>query len=77
VAVGEVIANALDEQALTPTPSPEILRLMGPNGSYGTSDAACGMHLTQKEESRRLRHPAVIGQFGIGLKDALAVFDRR
>ncbi len=34
-------------------------------------------HLTQKENQEKLRHPQAIGQFGIGLKDALAVCDRR
>ena len=34
-------------------------------------------HLTQKENSEKRGHPDVVGQFGMGLKDALAVFDRR
>jgi hypothetical protein len=34
-------------------------------------------HLTQNENAQKRNHPQVIGQFGMGLKDALAVFDRR
>ena len=34
-------------------------------------------HLTQNENAEKRRNPHVIGQFGMGLKDALAVFDRR
>jgi hypothetical protein len=35
-------------------------------------------HLTQKENQEKLRKPdLVIGKFGVGLKDALAVFERR
>jgi len=34
-------------------------------------------HLTQKEDDEKLKNPHVIGKFGIGLKDALATFDRK
>ncbi len=34
-------------------------------------------HLTENENAEKRKHPEVIGQFGMGLKDALAVFDRR
>ena len=44
-AVREVIANALDEQALTATTSPEILKGVRENGSYGTSGEACAMSI--------------------------------
>src|SRR6266705_1052748 len=34
-------------------------------------------HLTQNENKEKLKHPdKVIGKFGVGLKDALATFDR-
>ncbi len=77
-AVREVIANALDEQAITATAWPEIRK--ADDGTWVVRDFGRGLrygHLTQKENPEKLRHPAVIGQFGIGLKDALAVFDRR
>jgi hypothetical protein len=77
-AVREVIANAIDEQAITSTASPEILKTG--NGEWVVRDFGRGLrydHLTQKENPEKLGHPAVIGQFGIGLKDAFAVFDRR
>lgn len=77
-ALREVIANALDEQALTGTADPEVEKQS--EGSWRVRDFGRGIeyrHLTQKENPEKLRHSGVIGQFGIGLKDALAVFDRR
>lgn len=77
-AIRELIANALDEQALTGTPDPEIFK--DDTGSWHVRDAGRGLryeHLTQNEDAEKRRHPHVIGQFGMGLKDALAVFDRR
>jgi len=77
-AIREVIANALDEQALTGTAEPAIFK--DGNGRWHVSDSGRGLryeHLTQNEDAEKRRHPEVIGQFGMGLKDALAVFDRR
>jgi hypothetical protein len=77
-AVRELIANALDEQTLTRTAEPVIFR--DDDGSWHIADNGRGLryeHLTQKENAEKRRHPEVIGQFGMGLKDALAVFDRR
>jgi hypothetical protein len=77
-AIREVIANALDEHHLTGTAEPTITKLA--DGRWEITDGGRGVryeHLTQKENAEKLGHPAVIGQFGIGLKDALAVFDRR
>lgn len=77
-ALREFIANALDEQVLSDTAEPTI-EDHGP-GRWIIRDFGRGLryeHLTQKENSEKLRHPSVIGQFGIGLKDALAVCDRR
>lgn len=77
-AVRELIANALDEQAITGTAEPDITRLG--DGVWAISDRGRGVryqHLTQKENAEKRRHPGVIGQFGMGLKDALAVFHRR
>lgn len=77
-AIREIIANALDEQAITSTDEPTIIKLE--DGVWAIRDFGRGLryrHLTQKENSEKRRHPLVIGQFGMGLKDALAVFHRR
>ena len=77
-AIRELIANALDEHHLSGTGEPVIRR--SHDGAWEIRDFGRGLryeHLTQKENAEKLGHPAVIGQFGIGLKDALAVFDRR
>ena len=77
-AVREVIANALDEEAITGTTEPTIAK--GLDGRWHVADAGRGLryeHLAQNESAEKRRHPDVIGQFGMGLKDALAVFDRR
>jgi hypothetical protein len=77
-AVRELIANALDEQVLTGTAEPVVEGRGGRR--WVVRDFGRGLryeHLTQNENPEKLEHPAVIGQFGIGLKDALAVFDRR
>jgi hypothetical protein len=77
-AIRELIANALDEQALTRTREPAIFK--DDAGYWHIADAGRGIryeHLTQNENAEKRSHPAVIGQFGMGLKDALAVFDRR
>jgi hypothetical protein len=77
-ALREFIANALDEQALTETSDPNISQVE--EGVWLIRDFGRGLryqHLTQKENPEKMKHPGVIGQFGIGLKDALAVCDRR
>jgi hypothetical protein len=77
-AVREFIANALDEYTLTATAPPEVTRV-GPR-TWAIEDYGRGIryqHLTQRENPEKLEHAEVIGQFGIGLKDALAVCDRR
>jgi hypothetical protein len=77
-AVREIIANALDEQVLTGTADPEIVKLE--NGRWCVRDFGRGIHyrhLTQAESSEKLGHPEVIGKFGFGLNDALAVLDRQ
>jgi hypothetical protein len=77
-AVREVIANAIDEHLIAKTAAPDITKVA--EGQWIIRDFGRGLrydHLTQKENPEKLEHPAVIGQFGIGLKDALAVFDRR
>ncbi len=78
-AVREIIANALDEAALTNTAEPEILK--DADGVWHIRDFGRGLrydHLTQNENREKLANPSlVVGKFGVGLKDALATFDRR
>ncbi len=76
-AIREIIANALDEHALTRTAEPVITK--DPAGAWHVADSGRGLryeHLTQKENDEKRGSDVVIGQFGMGLKDALAVFDR-
>jgi hypothetical protein len=77
-AVREVIANALDEQALSGTAEPEIVK--GKDG-WHVRDFGRGLrykHLTQNEDpEKRRKADLVVGKFGVGLKDALATFNRR
>lgn len=77
-ALREVIANALDEQALTGTREPEIYQ--DGEGRWHVRDWGRGLryeHLTQNENREKLSQPdKVVGKFGVGLKDALATFDR-
>jgi len=77
-AIREVIANAIDEQILTKTRNIEIFK--DQEGKWHIRDYGRGLkyeHLTQKENDEKLKNPNVIGKFGIGLKDALATFDRK
>jgi len=77
-AIREVIANALDEQLLTKTKEIEIFK--DRQNKWHMRDFGRGLkygHLTQNECDEKLAHPnLVIGKFGVGLKDALATFDR-
>ena len=76
-AVREIIANALDEQLLTNTRDIEITKQ---SRSWVIRDFGRGLkytHLTQNENQEKLDNGHVIGKFGIGLKDAMATFDRR
>ncbi len=75
-AVREIIANALDEHELTGSPVPEIRKI---DSAWRVTDFGRGLrreHLTQNENREKLRSDRVIGKFGVGLKDALATFDR-
>lgn len=76
-AVREIIANAIDEQVLTGTKDIEIGK---EENSFVIRDYGRGIkyeHLTQNENEEKISHPElVIGKFGVGLKDALATFDR-
>src|SRR4051812_6844192 len=77
-ALREVIANALDEHALTGTREPQIFA--DADGAWHVRDFGRGLryeHFTQNENPEKLGRPdLVIGKFGVGLKDALATFDR-
>ncbi len=75
-AIREIIANALDEQILTNTQNISIRK---EGSSWIIKDYGRGLkpeHLTQAENDEKLHAEGVIGKFGIGLKDALATFDR-
>ncbi|MGI0014938.1 MAG: ATP-binding protein, partial [Nitrososphaera sp.] len=77
-AIREVISNAIDEQILTQTKDIEIFK--DSNKNWHVRDYGRGLnyeHLTQKENEEKLQNSSVIGKFGIGLKDALATFDRK
>ncbi|MEE9594840.1 MAG: hypothetical protein V3V92_05510 [Candidatus Hydrothermarchaeales archaeon] len=77
-AIREVISNALDEQLLTGIKDVEIFK--DSKVRWHIRDYGRGLryeHLTQKENDEKLNNPRVIGKFGIGLKDALATFDRK
>ena len=76
-AVREIIANALDEQILTDTQEIKIYK--DEENNWHIRDYGRGLkyiHLTQNENEEKLSHPRLIGKFGVGLKDALATFDR-
>src|SRR2546430_16997400 len=74
-AVREVIANALDEQALSGSGEPQIVRR---RDGWHVTDFGRGLryqHLTQNENpEKRRKSNLVVGKFGVGLKDALATF---
>lgn len=78
-ALREIIANALDESLLTGTLEPNIYQ--DANGKWYIKDFGRGLkyeHFTQNESEEKLNSPhKVIGKFGVGLKDALATFNRR
>jgi hypothetical protein len=77
-AVREVIANALDEQILSRTNDIQIYKDRAEN--WRVRDFGRGLrieHFTLNENKEKLSFPSgVIGKFGVGLKDALAVFHR-
>lgn len=77
-AVRELIANALDEATLTKTSAPKIYK--DDAGWWRIRDFGRGLRyqdLIQSENPEKLGNPHVIGKFGIGLKDALATFERK
>ncbi|WP_427107940.1 ATP-binding protein [Lysinibacillus xylanilyticus] len=78
-ALREIIANALDESNLTNTKEPLIFK--DEDNKWHIKDFGRGLkyeHLTQNENMEKTKDPdKVIGKFGVGLKDAMATFDRR
>lgn len=77
-AIREIIANALDERLLTKTKDIQISR--DEKKCWHIRDFGRGLryeHLTQNENEEKLQNQNLIGKFGVGLKDALATFDRR
>jgi len=76
--IRELIANALDEQALTETDPVDIFQ--NEDGRWRIRDYGRGLRyqdFTQGEDEEKLANPdTVIGKFGVGLKDALAVLYR-
>lgn len=76
-ALREIIANAIDEQQLTETKDIEIFE--DSQNRWHIRDHGRGLeyvHLTQNENKEKLSSENLIGKFGVGLKDALAVFNR-
>jgi hypothetical protein len=78
-AIREIVANALDEQLISKTTEIEIIN--DSQGNWRIRDYGRGLrieHFTMNENKEKLDAPSgVIGKFGVGLKDALATFNRR
>ena len=77
-ALREIIANALDETMLTHAPDIKIYK--DSNKVWHIRDYGRGIqyfHLTQNENKEKLNCNELIGKFGVGLKDALAVLYRK
>lgn len=75
-AVREIIANALDETILTNSPDIDIFK---DKKGWHIRDYGRGLkyqHFSQNESEEKNNAEGVIGKFGVGLKDALAVFYR-
>jgi len=75
-AIREFISNALDEQILTNTKPIEVYK---EDNIWHIRDFGRGIeskHFSQNENIEKLNAPNLIGKFGVGMKDALAVLDR-
>lgn len=76
-AIREIIANAIDEQKITSTQD-VIIEKCG-ESCWSIRDFGRGIryeHFVQNESMEKQSQQGIIGKFGIGLKDALATFDR-
>lgn len=75
----EIISNALDEQQITDSQEIEIKK--GLDGKWHIRDFGRGIRIenfTLNENPEKLNSKLnLIGKFGVGLKDALATFNRR
>lgn len=78
-AVREIIANAIDEELISKSKR-QIEIFKDDKKNWHIRDYGRGInteHFTQKENEEKIKNPHIIGKFGIGLKDALATFDRK
>lgn len=76
-ALREIIANAVDEQTLTSSKPIEIFK--DAKNRWHIKDYGRGIeyrHFVQNESPEKMASSNLIGKFGVGLKDALAVFWR-
>lgn len=76
-AIREIIANALDETILTNSSSVDVFK--DDKGFWHIRDFGRGLnyqHFSQNESEEKNTAEGIIGRFGVGLKDALAVFYR-
>lgn len=76
-ALREIIANAIDEQTITNTQPVDIFK--DDAGELHIRDYGRGIryiHFTQNENNEKLKSTQLIGKFGVGFKDALAVLWR-
>ena len=75
-ALREIIANAIDEKIITKTKAPKIYK---ENNQWIIEDYGRGLKISdflQDENQEKLNDKNVIGKFGIGLKDSIAVLFR-
>ena len=75
-ALREIISNAIDESKISKTKEPVIKK---ENGKWTITDFGRGIKISnfsQDENKEKLNMENVIGKFGIGLKDAIAVLNR-
>lgn len=75
-AIREVIANAIDEQILTNSKEINILKK---DNQWLIADFGRGISIpnfAQNESKEKINKDGIIGKFGIGLKDAIAVLFR-
>jgi len=76
-AIREIIANALDEQILSKSAEVKIYR---DHNGWHVRDYGRGIRIedfTLNENKEKTEYPSqIIGKFGVGLKDALATFNR-
>lgn len=78
-ALREIISNAIDEQKLTSTRNIQIEK-KDVSGCWEIRDFGRGLryeHFVQNENEDKVIRKGIIGKFGVGLKDALATFDRK